>query len=116
MRDILERAQKLQEALTSSGQTSPDLQHSQASVLSETALTLLSVGDTAGAFAAADRSRQILEGLIAKNARDPAIRLDLGVTYQRLGDTFANSGKAEEALAAFEKARCLNERVFPLFD
>lgn len=111
VRDILGRAQWLQEALTSSGQTSPDLQHAQASVLSETALTLLGIGDSAGAFSAADRARQVLEPMLARSPRDPAIQLDLGVAHQRIGDALANSGKAAEALAAYETARARHEAL-----
>jgi tetratricopeptide (TPR) repeat protein len=111
VRDILSRAQKLQDALTVSGQTSPDLQYAQASVLLETALTLLGIGAGAGAFDAADRARQILELLLAASPRDPSIGLDLGVAHQRIGDALANSGKTAEALAAYEKARMLHEAL-----
>ena len=111
VRDILSRAQKLQEELTASGQTSPDLRHSQASSLSATALTLLGIGERSGAFDAADRARQILEDLLAERPHDPALQLDLGVVHQRIGDTFANSGHTDQALAAYEKARAMHEAL-----
>jgi tetratricopeptide (TPR) repeat protein len=111
VKDILGRAQKLQQQLTASGQTSPDLQHSEASALSEAALTLLDIGDSSGAFDAVDRSRQILEGLLAKDPRDSGLQLDLSVVYQRIGDTYGRSGKRDDALAAYEKARTMDEAL-----
>ena len=111
VRDILARAQKLQAELMASGQTSPDLQHSQASVLSETALTLLGIGDSAGAFAAADRARQILEALLTRSPQDAALQLDLGVVHQRLGSALANSGKTDDAIASFERVRALHQAL-----
>ncbi len=59
--EIIGRAKKLQDELTASGQNSPDLEHSQASALSATALTLLSGGDRAGALDAADLRLHFLE-------------------------------------------------------
>ena len=111
VRDILSRAQKLQEALTASGQTSPELRHSQASVLSESALTLLGIGDTAGALSAADRARQILEELLAKDPGNAAVQLDFGVIHQRIGDAHTNAGRTEQALAAYEKARDVHQKL-----
>jgi tetratricopeptide (TPR) repeat protein len=109
--DILSRAQKLQVDLTASGQTSPSLRRSQASVLLETALTLSSIGDSAGAFDAADRARMILEELVAKAPGDATLQLDLGLAYQRIGDTHANAGRTEQALASYEKARAMYEAL-----
>jgi hypothetical protein len=66
IKDILDRARALQDQLTASGQTSEELQTSTAWALIETQRTLLTIGDTEGAFAAADRARTILEGLLAR--------------------------------------------------
>ncbi len=109
--DIISRARKLQDELTASGQNSPDLEHSQASALSGTAHTLLSIGDRAGALEAADRARRILESLLAGNPNDAALQLDLGVVYQTIGDAKARAGVFDEAMAAYEKARTLHEAL-----
>jgi tetratricopeptide (TPR) repeat protein len=111
VKDILTRAQKLQEQLNASGQTSVDLQHSQASALSEVALTLFAVGDRQGAYEAVDRSRQILETLLKKSPNDPGLQLDLSVTYQRIADADVAAGQADDALAALDKARTLDEAI-----
>ena len=83
VKDILNRAQKLQDELVSSGQSSPELIHSQASALSETSMTLMTIGDRAGALATADRARQILEALLTKEPTNASLQLDLGVVCQR---------------------------------
>jgi tetratricopeptide (TPR) repeat protein len=111
IKDILTRAQKLQEQLNASGQTSPNLQHSQASALSEVALTLFSVGDRQGALEAVDKSRQILETLLKRSPNDPGLQLDLSVSYQRIADADVAAGQADDALAALDKARTLDEAI-----
>ena len=58
VKDILDRALALQDQLTKSGQVTPDLKHSKASALDETASTLLAIGDTAGAMAAAQQANK----------------------------------------------------------
>ena len=111
VRDILARAQKLQEELTASGQTSYALQHSQASVLSESALTLQSVGERSSAFDSADRARTILEKLVSENPRDTSLQMDLGVAYSRIADSLASAGQLKQAIAALEKARSIHQTV-----
>ncbi len=111
VKDIIGRAQKLQEELVSSGQTSPDLRDSQASGLSEVSLTLMTLGDRAGALAAADQARQILEDLLAKSPDNAAWQLDLGVVYQRIGAALVAEGNGGDAIAAFEKARAIHQKL-----
>jgi len=111
VKDIIGRAQQLQQELVSSGQTSPDLRDSQASALSEVSLTLMTLGDRAGALAAADQARQILEDLLANSADNNAWQLDLGVAYQRIGAALVAEGKGAEAIAAFEKARAIHQKL-----
>src|SRR5262249_52327060 len=65
IKDMLDRARELQEQLMKSGQVSTELRASQAGALMEVATTLLAQGDTRAAFAAANRSEQILQELMA---------------------------------------------------
>ena len=65
VKDILNRARALQDQLTKSGQVTPDLKRSEASALNEIAQSLLAIGDTAGALAAAEESQQIVTELLA---------------------------------------------------
>jgi tetratricopeptide (TPR) repeat protein len=111
VKDILNRAQKLQDELVSSGQSSPELIHSQASALSETSMTLMTIGDRAGALATADRARQILEALLTKEPTNASLQLDLGVVCQRLGDALEAEGKRAEAISAFEDGRVIHQKL-----
>jgi len=108
---ILDRARALQDQLTVSGQTTPKLQQSQAVALDETAYTLLTVGDTAGAFAAADRSRQILEALLVSKPDDADLQDDLSSSYKRVGDVLVEQGKLDDALKAYRDNLAIRERL-----
>jgi tetratricopeptide (TPR) repeat protein len=111
IKDILDRARALQDQLTVSGQTTPKLQQSQAVALDETAYTLLTVGDTAGAFAAADRSRQILEALLVSKPDDADLQDDLSSSYKRVGDVLVEQGKLDDALKAYRDNLAIRERL-----
>jgi tetratricopeptide (TPR) repeat protein len=112
IKDILDRARASQDQLTASGQTSEELQTSTARALMETQRTLLTIGDTAGAFAAADRARTILAGLLARQPDSFAWQHDLSVTYGKLGDVLLKQGRLDDALKAFHEGRAINERLF----
>ena len=71
IKDILDRARALQEQLIKSGQVTPELKSSEAGALDETATSLLAIGDTAGALAAAEQARQIMTDLLASNPGAP---------------------------------------------
>jgi tetratricopeptide (TPR) repeat protein len=111
IKDILDRARALQDQLTASGQTTPKLQQSQAVALDETAGTLLTIGDTAAAFAAADRSRQILEALLVSKPDDADLLDDLSSSYKRVGDVLVKQGKLDDALKAYRDNLAIRERL-----
>ena len=71
IKDILDRSRALQEQLIKSGQVTPELKSSEAGALDETATSLLAIGDTAGALAAAEQARQIMTDLLASNPGAP---------------------------------------------
>ena len=66
IKDILDRARQLQEQLLEGNEPSPELRRSQAAALTETSMTLLTLGDTQGALAAAQEARDILQALLAQ--------------------------------------------------
>jgi tetratricopeptide (TPR) repeat protein len=101
--DILERARKLQEDLLSAGETNPVLLRSQAAALDERARSLLDIGDTSGALAAAQKSVAICRKLAEDKSNAEAQR-DLSVSLQRIGDVKLRAGDAAGALAAYEES------------
>ncbi|HEV2955287.1 MAG TPA: tetratricopeptide repeat protein [Xanthobacteraceae bacterium] len=111
IKDILERARTLQQQLAQSGQVTPELQRSEASVLIETVNVLLTIGDTAGAFTAGDRARQILESLLATNPSDTDWQRELSVSYEKIGNVLVAASRREEALAAYQKSLAIREKL-----
>ena len=59
----------------------PDLARSESSALDELAQSLLRIGDTAGALAAATRSRQLVETLLVRSPNDVDLQHHLARTY-----------------------------------
>ena len=110
-RDILDRAQKLQEQLSAAGEVTPDLQRSEGTALDEVAQTLLTLDDPSGAFAAADRSRQISEKLLAARPEDPDLQRDLAVVYSHLGDASTAQGKTDAALDYYQESLHIADKL-----
>jgi eukaryotic-like serine/threonine-protein kinase len=111
IKDILDRARALQRQLAESGQVTPGLQRSEASALIESVDTLLRIGDTAGAFSAADRARQILESLLATNSGSTDWQRELSVAYNKVGRVLVAMGRRDEALVSYQKALTLAEKL-----
>jgi tetratricopeptide (TPR) repeat protein len=110
IKNILERAQALQEQLIRSGAT-PDLRRSQAVALNEIATTLLDQGDTKGAFEAADRARQITQELLVANPGDALWQRDLWFSYNKVGDVQQAQGDLPEALKTYQASLAIAERL-----
>jgi hypothetical protein len=69
----------LQEQLIKSGQVTPELKRSEAAALLETSLSLLAIGDTAGALSGAQQAQQILTDLLAGNPDSTDYQQELSV-------------------------------------
>jgi tetratricopeptide (TPR) repeat protein len=102
--DVLSRARGLQDQLNAGGETSSELRRAQAAALDEVAQTLLTLGDTKGALAAAQQSRDILLALAAATVGDADYQRNLGVTNERIGDVLEAQGDLTGALAAFRQS------------
>jgi tetratricopeptide (TPR) repeat protein len=111
IKDILDRAGALQQQLAQSGGATPELQYSEAAALNESVDVLLTIGDSAGAFTAADRARQIMESLLATNSNKTDWQQELSVSYEKLGDALLAAGRREEALAAYHQDLAVAEKL-----
>ena len=98
IKDILDRARALQEQLIKSGQVTPELKGSEADALLETAISLLAIGDTKGALAAAEEARQILADLLAGNPSNTGYQRELSLSYERVGDVQVAQGDLAGAI------------------
>jgi MTH538 TIR-like domain (DUF1863) len=84
--DILDRARRLETQLRESGEASNSLSRTQAAALDESAKTLLLLGKTEDALAAAKQANAIDQALAAANPGVAVYQEDLSATDNELGD------------------------------
>jgi tetratricopeptide (TPR) repeat protein len=111
VRKILGRAQELQQQLLESGETAPELRQSEAIGLLDLVDTLLPLGDTKGALAAAERSRGIWEDLASAYPPSENVQRNLSISYNKIGDVLVAAGRRSEALAAYSKAEAIRMKL-----
>jgi tetratricopeptide (TPR) repeat protein len=106
--DILARARQLQDQLTSSGEISPELRHSQAAGLIETALTLMDTGDAKGALAAERQAHDIFQSLLASAPQNIPYRRNLAATDAQIGSILLiGQGDVAGAVASFSDGKAI---------
>jgi tetratricopeptide (TPR) repeat protein len=110
-RRILDRARQLQDQLTQSGETSPELKRTEEVAFGQLMLTYLAQGDAKAALEAAERAVAIAEGLVQHDPQNKGWQQDLAITYSRLGDALMASGRRTDAFAAYRKALAVSEAV-----
>ena len=103
IKDILDRARQLQDQLLTFGESSPDLRRAQGSALGVTSVTLLDIGDTAGAIAVAEQARDIFRTLLLDQPESADIKRELSVAYAHVGDVQKAQGKLPAALASYQE-------------
>jgi tetratricopeptide (TPR) repeat protein len=111
MRRILDRARGLQDQLTQSGETSPDLKRTEAVAFGQLMLTYLAQGDVKAALEAAERAVGIAEGLARHDPQNKGWQDDLSITYSRLGDALMAAGRRTDALAVYRRALGISEKI-----
>jgi tetratricopeptide (TPR) repeat protein len=117
VRDILDRAQGLQQQLLTAGETSPELRFSAAQGLNELVLTLLEQGassaqaDTAAALTAAEHYQAIMAGLVASSPDNAEWQYQLSLSHNRVGDVLDVAGRYKDALANFETALAIRVKL-----
>jgi tetratricopeptide (TPR) repeat protein len=109
--DILDRVRKLQEQLVAGGETSPDLRRSEAAALIEINETLLTLGDTDGALAAAKQARDIFQSLLSSDPDSTDFQYELSVCDGEIGDVLKARGDLAGALAAYRAGRAIREAL-----
>jgi hypothetical protein len=111
IKDILDRARALQEQLIKSGQVTPELKRSEAYALLETVTSLLAIGDTPGALAAAEQARQIMADLLASNPGSTDFQRELSVSYIDVGNVQVVQGDLAGALKSYRDSLAIRERL-----
>jgi tetratricopeptide (TPR) repeat protein len=103
VKDILDRAQRLQRQLTATAHVTPDLRHGETVALVVSADTLSAIGDADGAMAAVVRARGIFQDLLATDPERKEWQLGLSIAYNRMGLLLFQKNKYGEALDAYRK-------------
>lgn len=111
IKDILDRALKLQEQLVSYGETGPELRQSHAAALGESATTLLTIGDTEGALAAAKQAQSIMQDLVATAHDNIVWQSNLSAAYAGVGDVLKARGDLPGALKSYQATLAMIERL-----
>jgi len=111
VKDILDRALRLQDQLIGSGEASPSLRRSQAAALVESSQTLLTLGDTNGALTAAKQAQSIFQSLLATEPNNTGWQRNLSVSYNKVGDVLLAQGNLSEALASYRNSLAIAERL-----
>src|SRR5262245_20119162 len=104
VRRILERAQGLQRQLAESGESTPAIRRSEAAALTDLVRTLLALGDTKAALAAAERAHTITADLAAADPGNAKWQNDVSVSLDRVGDVRRETGDRAGALSAYEES------------
>ena len=111
VKDILDRARALQDQLLKSGQVTPDLKRSEAAALDETVNSLLAIGDTAGAFAAAEQDQKISADLLAAKPDSTDLQRELSVSDNKVGDVQVAQGDLAGALTSYRSSLAIRDRL-----
>ncbi len=101
IKDILARAEQLQDQLIASGKPTPELRASQADALLEESATLRTLGDSQGALAAAKQASALLQALFG-GPIDP--RHDYAYSFELIGQSEEAQGDKQAALADYMKS------------
>ena len=102
---------QLQDQLLGAGESSPDLRRSQAEALSETAITLLALGETQSALTAAKQAQEILQALLAQQPDSTDFQRELSVSYNKVGDVQVAQGNLPAALASYQASLAIADRL-----
>ncbi len=111
VRRILDRAHALQRQLAESGETAPELRHSEAIALGDLMDVFLALGDTKAALEAGQRSRMIMEQLVTADPGNTEWQRDLSFGHTRVGDALAATGRRAEALAEYRQGLIILEKL-----
>ena len=111
VKDILDRARALQEELVNSGQVTPDLKRSEGESLIETVDTLLAIGETTGALAAAQQAKKIFTVLLAGSSNSADYQRELSVALGKIGDVQVAQGDLAGALKSYRDGLAIAERL-----
>jgi tetratricopeptide (TPR) repeat protein len=111
VKDILDRARKLQDQLIGAGEVSLELRRSQSLALNEASVTLLTLGDTNAALEAARQAHAILQSLLATQPGNTEWQRAFASSKSKIGNALKELGRLEEAIALYRGALAIYQAL-----
>jgi tetratricopeptide (TPR) repeat protein len=111
IKQLLDEARKVQDQLVAGGDNSLELQYGQAAALGATADTLMTLGDLAGALAAARRGQDILTAMAARDPKNVATQRGLALMDGRVGEILMAQGNLVGALARYQQGLAITKSL-----
>jgi tetratricopeptide (TPR) repeat protein len=104
-------AQQLQRQFIESDETAPEVCRADVFALQELVDTRLAEGDTKAALNAAERSRNMINGLAVSRPSNAGWQRDLSVSYDKVGEVLQAQGKLPEALNSYRNSLAIADRL-----
>ncbi|HXM84897.1 MAG TPA: hypothetical protein VN899_03775, partial [Stellaceae bacterium] len=111
IKGILDQAFQLQDQLIGSGESSPDLRQGQADALIAATDTLLALGETQSALAAATHALEIDRDLLAQQPDSTDLQHDVALAYNKVGDVQLAQGHQSDALQSYQGGLAVAETL-----
>jgi tetratricopeptide (TPR) repeat protein len=111
VKEMLDQARALQDQLIGAGEANAQLRRSQSVALTESARTLLTLGDTEGAFTALKQAQSINQSLLVNEPNNALWLRDLSIDHYQLGRVLFAQGKLDDALAAYRQSVAISKML-----
>jgi tetratricopeptide (TPR) repeat protein len=111
VKDILERAQGLQDQLLAAGETDPNLRGSQAAALLIMAQTLGALGDTTSGLAAAEKARGIVQVIFDQYPNSVPAAAGLALCNGVVGNMQVARGDVAAASSSYQASLAINKKL-----
>jgi tetratricopeptide (TPR) repeat protein len=111
IKDIIDRALKLENDLIVSGETDPRLLIQQALGLQDKSDVQRDIGEMAGSLASAQQSNELMSRLVATNPKNVAWQFYLAASFEKIGEAKMRAADFTGAQAAYEEALKIYRRL-----
>ena len=104
IKDVLDRARKLQDQLIEAGESSPALRASQAAAFNETAVTLLALGASDEALSLARQSKELFATNVSAMPGEISSKSNLATTENIIGNILKARGDLAGAVKSYQES------------
>jgi tetratricopeptide (TPR) repeat protein len=111
VKDILDRARKLQDELIGVGEIGMELRRSQSLALGESSVTLVTLGDANAALEAAKKGHAILQSLLSVQPENTEWQRAFASSKEKISGALMRLGRLEEAIALNRESLAILEAL-----